>query len=223
MSPNNKKVFRKLEGILLGWLPSSLRVSWQALKTRRKMNRQFGRRLDPFDFERSEYEKIRLNAMEEAIIGNPQEVLEIGCAEGHFTARLAGRVQNITALDISDVALERARGRAPNARFIKADLLEWAPSVGQLYDLIVLTDTLYYLERPIVQTEFNALFGSISSWITEAGYIILANGFGDEPTLLNRRSFRERFEKTGLILVSERIVGEAGQNGVRCLLSVLRK
>ena len=29
---------------------SGLRVSWQAYKTRRKMNRQFGKREDPFAY-----------------------------------------------------------------------------------------------------------------------------------------------------------------------------
>lgn len=201
---------------------SGLRVRWQAFKTRRKMNRQFGRREDPFSYGRFPYEKARLDAMQAALSGRRWgRVLEAGCAEGHFTERLVQLADRVTALDISTVALARARGRVPAAQFLEADLLAWSPPPGALYDAIVLGDVLYYLDRPGVAAEFDALFARIASWLRPGGLLLLAHGFGGDQELAHRRGFRERFEAAGLTLVREAPVEGAELGGVRCLLCVL--
>lgn len=203
-------------------LGSALRVRWQAFKTRRKMNRQFGRREDPFSYGLFPYEKARLDAMEAALGGRHWgSVLEAGCAEGHFTERLVRLAHHVTALDISAVALARAHRRAPSAEFLEADLLAWSPPPGTLYDAIVLGDVLYYLDRPGVAAEFGALFSRVASWLAPGGRLLLAHGFGGGTELAHRRSFRERFEAAGLALVREAPVEGAELGGVRCLLSVL--
>jgi SAM-dependent methyltransferase len=202
---------------------SKARVSWQAFKTRRKMNRQFGKREDPFSYATAPYEAARLAAMDAALgSGSLGPVLEAGCAEGHFTERLAGRSSRVLALDISAVALERARRRAPRAVFIEADLMTWEPGAEGPFDAIVIGDVLYYLDRPGVSAEFAALFPRIASWLRPGGRLLLAHGFSSDKELAHRRSFRERFERAGLRLVSES-VPEAERGGVRCLLSALEK
>lgn len=186
------------------------------------MNRQFGRREDPFSYGRFPYEKARLEAMQAALSGRRWGLaLEAGCAEGHFTERLVGLADKVTALDISAVALARARRRAPSAHFQEADLLVWTPPAGTRYDAIVLGDVLYYLDRPGVAAEFEALFSRIASWLEPGGRLLLAHGFGGGGEFAHRRSFRERFEAAGLFLVSEGPVAGAELGGVRCLLSVL--
>lgn len=201
---------------------SDLRVRWQAFKTRRKMNRQFGRGADPFCYGRFPYEKARLDAMEAALQGRRWGwVLEAGCAEGHFTERLVRMADRVTALDISAVALARARARAPAAEFLEADLLTWLPPPGVLYDAIVLGDVLYYLDRKGVAAEFGALFPRAVAWLKPGGRLLLAHGFGGGSEFEHRRSFRERFEAAGLALVREAPVEGAELGGVRCLLSVL--
>ncbi len=202
---------------------SELRVSWQAFKTRRKMNRQFGRREDPFSYATTPYEAARLDAMDAALgPGRLEEVLEVGCAEGHFTERLTRRARRVTALDISTVALARALKRAPGAVFVAADLMTWAPRPEAAYDAIVLGDVLYYLDRPGVGAEFAALFPRLASWLKPGGRLLLAHGFSSDKELAHRRSFRERFEAAALRLVSETIP-DADRGGVRCLLSTLEK
>ena len=202
---------------------SDLRISWQAYKTRRKMNRQFGKREDPFSYTTTPYEATRLEAMEQALgtaaLGT---ALEVGCAEGHFTERLAKRADRVIALDISSVALERARQRAP-AAFLEADLMTWDPGLFAPFDVIVLGDVLYYLDRPGVAEEFGALFPRVASWLKRGGRLILAHGYAGEKEFVHRRFFRERFEAAGLKLVSEGPVAGANRGGVRCLLSVLQK
>lgn len=202
---------------------SGLRVSWQAFKTRRKMNRQFGKREDPFSYETTPYEGVRLAAMDQALgSGTLGPVLEVGCAEGHFTEKLTGRSPRVLAVDISAVALERARQRAPRAVFIEADLLSWEPGAEGPFEAIILGDVLYYLDRAGVRAEFSALFPRIASWLAPGGRLLLAHGFSSDKELAHRRSFRERFESAGLRLVSETIPA-ADRGGVRCLLSTLEK
>ncbi len=202
---------------------SALRVSWQAYKTRRKMNRQFGRREDPFSYATAPYEAARLAAMDAALGAGPLgRVLEIGCAEGHFTERLARRASSVTALDISSVAIARARQRVPGAAFIEADLLTWEPGAELPFDAVILGDVLYYLDRPGVRAEFAALFPRIASWLKPSGRLLLAHGFSGDKELAHRRSFRERFEAAGLKLAAEACPG-ADRGGVRCLLSTLHK
>jgi len=65
-------------------------------------------------------------------------VLEAGCAEGHFTETLARRSSRVLALDISAVALERARRRAPRAVPVEADLMTWEPRDEAPFDAIVI-------------------------------------------------------------------------------------
>ncbi|MDD5302252.1 MAG: class I SAM-dependent methyltransferase [Elusimicrobia bacterium] len=202
---------------------SALRVSWQAYKTRRKMNRQFGRREDPFSYATTPYEAARLAAMDEALGAGPLgPVLEVGCAEGHFTEKLIGRSSRVLAVDISAVALDRARKRAASAVFLEADLLTWEPGAEGPFDAVIVADVLYYLDRAGVRAEFAALFPRVASWLKPGGRLLLAHGFAGDKELARRRAFRERFERAGLRLVAETIP-EADRGGVRCLLSTLEK
>ncbi len=203
----------------MSWL-SRLRVAWQALKTRRKMDRQFGRREDPFGYGTSPYERARLEAMEAALPVRLESALECGCAEGHFTERLARRAGRTTSVDISSIALARAKARAPGARYVQADLLAWEPGEDGPYDAVVLGDVLYYLDRPGVAEEFGAFFTRAAAWVRPGGRLILAHGFAGPREEAHRRSFRERFEAAGLRLVSEAEL-DTDRGGVRCLLSVL--
>jgi chemotaxis methyl-accepting protein methylase len=100
--------------------------------------------------------------------------------------------------------------------------MTWRPGPGAAYDAIVLGDVLYYLDRPGVGPEFEALFPRIASWLKPGGRLLLAHGFSSDKERAHRRSFRERFERAGLRLVSE-AVPDADRGGVRCLLSALEK
>lgn len=203
----------------MSWL-SNLRTTWQAYKTRRKMDRQFGRREDPFGYGSAPYEKARLEAMEAALPARLESALECGCAEGHFTARLAARAGRVTSVDISSIALARAKARTPQARYQEGDLLTWTPGEDGPYDAVIVGDVLYYLDRPGVAAEFDAFFGRAASWLRPRGRLILAHGFAGPKEEAHRRSFRERFEIAGLRLVSETTL-DSERGGVRCLLSVL--
>lgn len=201
---------------------SKARVGWQAFKTRRKLNRQFRKREDPFSYSTDPYERARLEALDGALGADRLgRVLELACAEGHFTERLARRGAAVTALDISAVAIERARRRAPDARFVEGDLLVWEPAEAA-FDAIVAAEVLYYLDRPGVKAEFEELFPRIAGWLRPGGRLVMSHAFAGDAELAHRRSFRERFERAGLRLVAESIP-PADRGGVRCLLTTLEK
>lgn len=202
-----------------------LGLLWQRWQTRRKMERVFGRKEDPFDYETSLYEVARLKAMDEAAGPGPfASVLEAGCAEGHFTERLAARAASLTAVDLSAKAIARARARlrAKAVDFVEADVRDFKPPSGVQYDLVVLGDVLYYLDKPMARAAFDSLFARIVSWLAPGGRVLLAHGYAGAQELAHRRGFRERFERAGLRLVSERSLdGGASARGVACLISVL--
>jgi len=69
----------------------------------------------------------------------PQTVLEVGCGTGADAILLARRRLEVTAVDCSPIALERARLRAEQenalVRFVLDDVFEFAHSAGQ-FDLV---------------------------------------------------------------------------------------
>lgn len=200
---------------------------WQRLKTRRKMERVFGRGLDPFGYDSSPYERARLQAMEAALGGKSYSMaLEIGCAEGAFTEKLRASAACVVAVDVSTAALERARARLGNSSvsWILTDIRDFTPPEQARYDLIVLGDVLYYLDKPLVRELFEEIFARIAGWLAPSARLLLAHGFAGEDEKAHRRGFRERFEKLGLVLVEEREVSGGGAAaGVSCLISVLEK
>jgi methyl halide transferase len=70
---------------------------------------------------------------------SPQTVLEIGCGSGADAVALAKRRFEVTAVDCSPIAIERARLRAERqdaiVRFVLDDILSFARSSGQ-FDLV---------------------------------------------------------------------------------------
>jgi methyl halide transferase len=88
----------------------------------------------------------------------PQTVLELGCGSGADAVALAKRRFEVTAVDCSPIAVERARLRAEQhdalLRFVLDDVLDFAQTAGQfdfvydagLYHAIRQTDLDRYLD-----------------------------------------------------------------------------
>lgn len=74
--------------------------------------------------------------------------LEVACAGGHFTQQLADKVGSVDAVDVSELALERARRRCAglrNVSFRRADL--FADALGSGYDVVICSEVLYYADN----------------------------------------------------------------------------
>lgn len=111
-----------------------------------ELRRTFRERVDPWHFETSPYEQGRFAKMLALVQSVPHaRILEVGCAEGHFTERLLTVSGSVTAIDLSAEAIERARVRAPGASFLTVRA-EDLPAPPERYDLIVCAEMLYYVE-----------------------------------------------------------------------------
>jgi predicted TPR repeat methyltransferase len=102
---------------------------------------------DPWDFETSAYEREKYDATIAALDGHHyNRGLEIGCSIGVLTQRLAQHVDDLTAIDVAEGALERARARNPGVTFQRREIPEEFP--GGPFDLVVASEVLYYLDAP---------------------------------------------------------------------------
>jgi 2-polyprenyl-3-methyl-5-hydroxy-6-metoxy-1,4-benzoquinol methylase len=73
-------------------------------------------------------------------------LLEVGCGEGHQSQVLAQLADQLTGIDVSPTAVERARKRVPGAQFAAGDLYAqpWAGERHR-FDLVTACEVVYYM------------------------------------------------------------------------------
>src|SRR5260221_2264843 len=133
---------------------------------------------DPCAYE-SEYEVVKreqiLALLQTKII---PDALELGCAEGHFTLRLAPRVGRLIAVDISARALGRAEARCSgqgNVTFRRLDLN--TDEIPGTFYLILCSEVLYYLR------DLPGVASRIVAQLRPGGFLLTAHSrvLGDDP------------------------------------------
>lgn len=72
-----------------------------------------------------------------------ETVLEVGCAEGYFTQQLCKISAHVVAIDVSPLAIMRAKKRAPEVTFKNVTLNQLQISQKK-FDLIICSEVLYY-------------------------------------------------------------------------------
>jgi len=101
-------------------------------------------RLDGNPFEHERHAQMLRMSLSRGSIAN---ALEVGCAAGAFTEKLAPNCQRLTVVDVMPRAIARARQRMSRWSHIT-----WVTASIQLFstpeqfDLIVVAEVLYYLE-----------------------------------------------------------------------------
>ena len=78
------------------------------------------------------------------------DVLEVGCAEGVFTERLAAACRSVLAIDIAKAACRRATQRLASSRnveILQLDVIQKVPPGS--FDVVFLMDTLECIPRPM--------------------------------------------------------------------------
>lgn len=102
---------------------------------------------DPWNLETSEYEQRKYDHSIAALDGRTYaKVLEIGCAKGMLTQRLATRCASLLAIDVSETALAAAQDRLsdqPHVAFKRIAFPQQVPSPTG-FDLLVLSEVVYY-------------------------------------------------------------------------------
>jgi peptidoglycan/xylan/chitin deacetylase (PgdA/CDA1 family)/SAM-dependent methyltransferase len=117
------------------------------LRPRGPFEALFASRRDPWGYGSTDYETHKYQQTLALLPSRRiRHALEIGCAEGHFTALLAPKVDRLSAADVSQIALARAAERCqalPNVSFLHFDLMRSPLPTG--LDLVVAGEVLYYL------------------------------------------------------------------------------
>ena len=131
---------------------------------------------DPWAMESSPYEARKYDATLRALRAPRHgRTLEVGCSIGVLTALLAARSDRVVALDVSATALSRARERpgTANVEWMRAEVPGDWPA-GR-YDLIVLSEVLYFLE-PVEVTSIATL---VARDLARDGEAIVVNWLGE--------------------------------------------
>ncbi|MBI4052304.1 MAG: class I SAM-dependent methyltransferase [Elusimicrobia bacterium] len=214
---------------LIAWIHDRL--------TQRKMQRLFSRGEDPYSYRTSSYEQIRFRKTLEAL-GKRRfgKILEAGCGEGVLTRSLAERADRVTALDISEAALSRARERLSSFGdrivFVHENVRDWVKRVrGTLhFDLVVLSEMLYYLGEKeekifLLEPAFVDFLRDLCGLLMQGGLLLMAHGFCNSEERKIREGYRERLLRLGLKPLGEWVAGEAphDKGTARCLIHLLEK
>jgi ubiquinone/menaquinone biosynthesis C-methylase UbiE len=126
---------------------------------------------DPWIYE-SEHQQERLELLLSSMRLAECPVLEIGCAEGHFTQRMAERYPEIVAMDLSIQALKRARDRIASDRvkFLQGDLLNLPFS--KPFNTIVCAGVLVYFTE---ENLFQQAVSQIDRVLAPHGFLVIEN------------------------------------------------
>ncbi len=129
---------------------------------------------DPWNYGTSAYERWKFDQTLSLLPSRRfARALELGCAEGHFTVRLAPLVGQLTAIDISSTAIDRARKRCAGLDNAQCQVLNLAgdPLPNKL-DLIVCSEVLFYLPSEMLEE----VAGKIAASLKPGGHLLLAHG-----------------------------------------------
>jgi SAM-dependent methyltransferase len=76
-------------------------------------------------------------------LGRVERALDVGCGDGRLTREL--EAAHLTAADVSAVALERARGRLPDAGLVELDPDAPLPLGDSAFDLVLSAETIEHV------------------------------------------------------------------------------
>jgi 2-polyprenyl-3-methyl-5-hydroxy-6-metoxy-1,4-benzoquinol methylase len=129
---------------------------------------------DPWKIERASFrDRVLRRSVAKFISG--KSVLELGCGEGHLTKAIFGDAKSVTGLDLSNIAIARAKLRAiTNATFFADDFMN-VSFAG--YDVIAAIECLYYLTPDDQETFFRKIAKEHRGLLILSGPIIGQNEY----------------------------------------------
>jgi SAM-dependent methyltransferase len=167
---------------------------------------------DPWELEGSEFEQRRFARQLALLEGRRyQRALEIGCGGGSFTRMLAPLCAELVAIDVSERAIERARaasGPGGDVEYRVANVMDLDLEREGTWDLVVLTETAYYLGWLYPMFDVGWLAHSLRQATRPGGRLFLGNAIWAEreegllsPWLIY--SYRDLFRNVGYRLERE--------------------
>lgn len=151
--------------------------------------RLFAAEADPWGFETSPYEAAKYAATLAALPHDRyRRALEVGCANGALTERLAGRSDALIAVDVAEAALERVRERAlPHVEVARMEVPASWP--GGTFDLVVVSEVGYYLSPP----DLDRLGERCAESVEAGGHLVLVHWTGETDYPLTGDAVHEAF------------------------------
>jgi SAM-dependent methyltransferase len=186
---------------------------------------------DPWDLETSALDQESY-ARQLALVGDRryERVLELGCAAGAFTRRLAELADHVLALDVAPSAIERAQADAPaNVEFRAGDAMELDPVAEGPWDLAVMSETIYYLGWLYTFFEVGYFAAQLFEATRPGGRFLMANTYAGgrshalmEPWLID--TYRDLFTNVGYTLAArESFRSEKGEVEFETTVSLFEK
>jgi 2-polyprenyl-3-methyl-5-hydroxy-6-metoxy-1,4-benzoquinol methylase len=147
--------------------------------------------IDPWQFRTSDYERDKYRATLRSLSReNYAAGLEVGCSIGVLTKLLSFRCVNLLAIDTSETAIEAAKSmNDSNVSFRRATLPKDFPA--GTFDLIVLSEVLYYFEK----ADLERVAQSCSGAIARDGEIVLCHWLGETDYPLTGTEASELFAR----------------------------
>jgi SAM-dependent methyltransferase len=112
---------------------------------------------------------------------SPGRALDLGCGEGGDSLWLAQQGWEVTAVDISTVAIARGQAAATQAgieqerlHWVAADLTDWAPSSD--YELV----SAFFLQSP-VELDRSRILRAAASRIVPGGHLVIVSHASPPP------------------------------------------
>ena len=125
---------------------------------------------EQYDTNANKTRDLEAKALRRSLTGMPfQNCLEIGCGTGKNTVWLIEKAKHITAVDLSEEMLAKARGKiqSDKVQFVQADINRpWAFSGGN-YDLVTFSLVLEHIEN------LEAVFEKAAAALIGGGYMYI--------------------------------------------------
>ncbi len=183
--PEERALVRQAEAALAGplrsayylWLELRRAIRDSEASAEQAYEGAFRAQEDPWGYQTTSREQDRFRVAlgqvrRQAPEAGFDRALEVGCAEGLFTALLAEHARSLLAVDISGIALDRASERCAglgNVRFKRWDLRQ-DPLIGQ-FPLVVVMDVLDCFYRP---SDLRSALAKLVESTEPGGYLLLS-------------------------------------------------
>lgn len=105
--------------------------------------------IDPWNFETSDYEASKYAATIAALPkARYHQAFEVGCSIGVLTQLLAEHCDSLLSIDVSELALARAKERCANSPQVRFELMSIPQEFpADIFDLVLLSEVGYYLSQ----------------------------------------------------------------------------
>jgi SAM-dependent methyltransferase len=186
---------------------------------------------DAWSLEESTFEHRKYDRQLALLEGRRYErALEIGCGSGQFTRRLAQIVTSVTGIDVAPSAIIRAKtacAELPNTDFRVENVVEHDFRVDQPWDLLVMSETVYYLGWLYSFFDVVWLARELYTATKSGGIFLMTNTYGDFgdnlllPWII--RSYRDCFLNVGYTIQAEEVFhGEKNRQELDALITVFK-